>query len=82
MTSPRFATGRGLGPGALLAEVKQCYPGADALRPSPGPALLDTFSGIAFLVAPRSAGGDERKVRALVVHGDQDGAEVIPFELP
>lgn len=78
VTSPRFKSGWGLGPGASLQDVRKQFPGKDSLRPSPGPGLLDTFSGAAFLVTPGGAEGG--RVRALVVHREE--AEVIPFELP
>lgn len=73
-TSPRFHTGRGLAPGASLADLRKEFP-EQSTRSTQVAGLLDTFSGVAFLMAQT---GD--KVRAIAVHGDD--AEAIPFEVP
>jgi hypothetical protein len=80
VTSPRFATATGLRAGASLTDVRKEFPQEDALRPSPGPELLDTFSGIAFVISaePVSKGGG--RVRALVIHAADAG--VLQVVLP
>jgi hypothetical protein len=79
VTSPRFRTGRGLGPGASLADVRTEFP-EQSTRSTEVAGLLDTFSGVAFLIAPRQHGEAAELVRAVVVHGDN--ADAIPFEAP
>lgn len=74
VTSPRFRTGRGLAPGASLADLRKEF-SEQSTRSTHVAGLLDTFSGVAFLMAPTDG-----KVRAIAIHGDD--AEAIPFEVP
>jgi hypothetical protein len=63
VTSPKFKSGDGLGPGAPISRVLAEYPD-DARPPLSTATRIDTFSGISFQLAPEAPG----RVGAVIVY--------------